>query len=112
MHRSGTLKVLQDIEGTIRQEQSPEELLAMLSRLLDVAEAEAGGSRIDVALMNEMAGYLAEIGYLLERLGSDPVRKSVSFAAKVMAMRYRDLEGRVKEIRNDCLANRCLGTTG
>jgi len=105
MHRSGSLKVLQDIEGTIRQEQSPEALLAMLSRLLDIAETEVGGSRISVDLMNELAEYLAEIGYLLERLGNDPARKSVSFAAKVMAMRYRDLEGRVKEVRNDCAVN-------
>jgi hypothetical protein len=106
MHRSGTLKALQEIEKTIRQEQSTGELLTMFSRVLDVAEAEINASRIEVVRMNQMAEYLAGIRYLLDRLGSDPARKSVSFAAKVMAMRYRDLEGRVKEIRNDCAAKR------
>lgn len=106
MHASATLKALQDIEEAIRQEQSAGELLAMLSRLLDVAETAMDDSQIDVARLNHMAEYLAEIRHLLDRLGSDPAWKSVSFAAKVMAMRYRDLEGRVKEIRNDCSAVR------
>ncbi len=106
MDRSGPLKELQDIEIAIRQEQNTEELLTMLSLLLDVAETTVTVSRIDVGRMNQIAESLAEIRYLLDRLGSDPAPKNVSFAAKVMAMRYRDLEGRVKEIRNDCAALR------
>lgn len=106
MHRSDTLKALQDIEKTIRQEQSTEEILLILSRLLEVAEATTDVSQIEVGRMNQLAEYLAEIRHILDKLGSDSARKSVSFAAKVMAMRYRDLEGRVKEIRNDCSAVR------
>ena len=105
MHRSGTVKTLQDIEIAIRREQSPEELLVMHTTLLEITEIGLGVSPVEFGRMNRMAGYLAEIRYLLERIGNDPVRKSVSFAAKVMAMRYRDLEGRVKEIRNDCQVN-------
>lgn len=106
MHRSGTLNALQEIEVALRQEQSTEDLLTMLSRLLDVAETTMDVSRIEVDLMNEMAEYLSEIRYLLDKIGSDPARQGVSLTAKSMAARYRDLEGRVKEIRNDSSANR------
>jgi len=102
-----TLKTLKDIEIAIRQEQSTEALLVLLATLLDVTETELSVSPIDLGRMNQMAEYLGEIRYLLERIGGDPTRKSVSFTAKVMAMRYRDLEGKVKEIRNDCSAGRC-----
>lgn len=101
MNRSGTLKAIQDIERTIGQEQSTEGLLAMLARLIEVAESSADSTGMDAGRMSLLAEYLSEIRYLLERLGSDPARKGVSFAAKVMAMRYRDLEGKVKEMRND-----------
>lgn len=105
MHRSGTYKSLQEIEIALRQEQGTEDLLAMLSGLLDVIETRMDVSQIEVGLMNEMAGYLAEIRYLLDKVGSDPARQGMSRTAKSIAARYRNLEGRVKEIRNDCTVN-------
>jgi hypothetical protein len=65
-------------------------------------------SQIEVGVMNEMAGYLAEIRYLLDKVGSDPARQGVSRTAKHIAARYRNLEGRVKEIRNDRAINEKL----
>lgn len=76
----------------------------MLTSLLDVAETSVGASPIEVGKLKRMAEYLAEIRSLLDTLGSVSAKAGVSFAAKVLCMRYRDLEGRVKEMRNDRLA--------
>jgi hypothetical protein len=105
MHRSGTFKSIQEIEVALRHEQSTEDLLTMLSGLLDIFETTMDVSLIEVGLMNEMAEYLAEIRYLLDKIGSDPARQGVSRTAKCIAARYRNLEGRVKEIRNDRAVN-------
>ena len=93
---------LKVIEETIRKAADSEAIFAMLSQLLEVAEAKVGDPCFnDVGRMNQMAEYLAEIRYLLDRLGNDPVAPEVSRMAKGFAARYRDMEGRVKELRND-----------
>jgi len=94
---------LKDIEEAIRNAKGSEALFSMLSQLLSVAEAKIGDPRFDAARMNQLAGYLAEIRYLLDLIGNDPVAAHVSWTAKAFAARYRDLEGKVKEIRNDCV---------
>ena len=104
MQRSETIQTLKDIEEAIRHEKDTGELLVMLSRLLEIAETTIVLSRIEVGRMNQLAECLAEIRYLLDRLGSDHALQGVSRQAKEMASRYRDLEGRVKELRNDRMA--------
>ena len=104
MHRSDTIKALKDIEEAIRHEKNTGELLIMLSKLLEIAETTMVISRIEVGRMNQLAECLAEIRYLLDRFGSDHALQGVSRQAKDMAARYRDLEGRVKELRNDRIA--------
>jgi hypothetical protein len=104
MHRSETLKTLKDIEDAIQHEQNAGELLVILFRLLEVAETTAVASPIEVGRMNELAECLAEIRSLLVKFGSKPALQGVSGLAKDMASRFRDLEGRIKEIRNDCMA--------
>jgi hypothetical protein len=106
MYRSGSFKSLQEIGAALGQEQGAEDLLAMLSGLLDVIETTMDVSKIEVGLINELAGYLAEIRYLLDKVGSDPARQGMSRTAKCIAARYRNLEGRVKEIRNDRAVNK------
>jgi len=105
MHQSGRTKVLTDIEDAMRREQSIGSLLAMLSSLLHVAETTVDHAKIEAERMNELAGYMAEIRHLLGHVQSDSRQPAVSRMAKDIAARYRDLEGRVKEIRNDCAAN-------
>lgn len=93
---------LDDIEKAIRQAKDSEAVFSMLSQLLSAAETRVGDPRFDAARMNQLAGYLAEIRYLLDLLGNDPVAVPVAWTAKAFAERYRDLEGKVKELRNDC----------
>ena len=108
MQFSGTTKAIHDIEEAIRHKQSPDEILSLLSRLLEVTESSSDLKRISVGRMNQLAAYLAEIGYLLERFGSEPNPQGISRMAREMAARYRDLEGKVKEIRNDCTTSRAV----
>ena len=95
---------LKDIETTLRQATGSEAVFTLLAELLEIAKGTLGDPRFSAERLNQLAGYLAEIRHLLETIGNDRVTPAVSRASKIMAARYRDIEGRVKELRNDRMA--------
>ena len=80
--------------------------LLVLPALLDVAEAAASRSGMDPAEMNRLASYLAEIKFLLGEIDRYAGHRIDTFEALRIAERYRELEGKVKELRNDRMAAR------
>jgi len=101
MHQSGRSKVLTDIGDAMRREQSIVSLLPMLSSLLHVAETMVDRADIEAERMNELAGYMAEIRHLLALVQRDSRQPAVVQESGDIAARYRELEGKIKELRND-----------
>jgi hypothetical protein len=101
MHRSGRLKALADIEAAMRREQSVGSLLSTLTRLLQVAETAVDQDALGADRMNEIAGYVAKIRCFLGRLRPEQYYPAVAEESRVLAARYQDLEGKIKELRND-----------
>ena len=98
MQRTGTIHHLQTV---LREAQGFEGYFALLPAMLVMAETAMDEPGMDAGRMNEMAGYLAEIRFLLseiERYGGPEVD---TLEVLRLARRYRDLEGRLKERRND-----------
>jgi hypothetical protein len=100
MHRSGRLKVLTDIEAAMRREQGVGSLLTSLSDLLQAAETAVEQDSPGAEGMNEIAGYVARIRHLLDNLRPELYHPAVAEESRILAARYRDLEGRVMELRN------------
>jgi hypothetical protein len=101
MNRSARLKTSEGIGSTTQQEKSVKALLVMLSSLQQIAEVAVDRDAIGADRMNELAGYMAEIRHLLGHLQPELYHPAVSEESRRLAARYRDLEGRVKELRND-----------
>lgn len=94
-------KKLQDIQSTMRTEQGIDAYLAVLPALLDVAEASIEDLREDSEGLTQIAGYLAEIRHLLTEIDRYAGSRIDTLAVLRISDRYRDLEGRFKEMRND-----------
>jgi hypothetical protein len=101
MHRSSRLKALADIEDAMRREQSLGSLLNALTSLLHVVETSVEQDALGADRMNEMAGYMARIRHLLGHLRPEQYHPAVAEESRILAARYQDLEGRIKELRND-----------
>jgi hypothetical protein len=101
MHRSSRLKALADIEAAMRREQGVGSLLNALSSLLQVAETAVDQDALGADRMNEIAGSVAQIRYLLGHLRPEQYHPAVAEESRILAARYQDLEGRIKELRND-----------
>jgi hypothetical protein len=85
----------------IHRARSIEELIPELESLYRVAERKlAQQAPKNPAMLNRIAGYLAEVRSLLDEVAG-AVDQLGREAVRSMAGRYRDLEGRVKEYRND-----------
>lgn len=95
------MKALADIESAMQREMSVRSALSLLCGLVQVAESTVEQQDIEADRMNEIAGYLAEIRFLLGRLHPELYHPAVAEESISLAARYRDLEGRVKELRND-----------
>jgi hypothetical protein len=104
MQRSGTFKVLRDIEAEMLRTQSIGSMLATLASLVEVAEVAVGNAAPDADRINQLAGYLAEVRHLLGYVRSASGNPAVVLEAGAIAERFRDLEGKVKEMRNDLAA--------
>lgn len=94
-------KKLQDIQATMQREQGIEVYLAVLPALLDVAEASIEDLREDTDGLNRIAGYMAEIRHLLSEIDRYAGPRIDTLAVLRISDRYRDLEGKFKEMRND-----------
>jgi hypothetical protein len=101
MNQSTRLKKLEDIERAMREEQGLRSLLAGLAKLENVAESTVDRNAVGAERMNELAGYMAEIRHLLGHLRPEQYHPAVAEESRSLAERYRDLEGKVKELRND-----------
>jgi hypothetical protein len=94
-------KMLKDIQTVMQMAQGFDCYLAVLPVLLDIAAATVDDPALDVDRMNEMAGYLAEIRFLLDEIDRYAGPQADSLAVLRIAERYRELEGTLKELRND-----------
>lgn len=95
------MKALADIQNAMQREMGVRSALSLLCGLVQVAESTVERQDIEADRMNEMAGYMAEIRFLLGRLRLEQHPQAVAEKSRSLAARYRDLEGRVKELRND-----------
>jgi hypothetical protein len=104
MERTNRQKALADIEDAMRRGQSVGSLLTALSGLLRLTETTVEQDALGADRMNEIAGYVAQIRYLLGHLRPELYHPAVAEESRALVARYRDLEGRVKELRNDRMA--------
>ncbi|MHB8843852.1 MAG: hypothetical protein ACYC7L_03810 [Nitrospirota bacterium] len=95
------IKALADIRNAMQREMNVRSALELLCGLAQVAESTVEQKDIEAGRMNEMAGYLAEIRFLLGRLRPEQCHPGVAEESRSLSARYFDLEGRVKELRND-----------
>ena len=94
-------KKLKDIAAVMQQEQGLEAYLSVLPGLLDVAEASIEDLREDTDGLNRISGYMAEIRHLLAEIDRYASSRIDTLAVLRISDRYRDLEGKFKELRND-----------
>lgn len=101
MDQCARRKALADIEHSMRREMNVRSALALLYGLVQVAESAVDQNDVEAGRMNELAGCMAEIRHLLGHLRPEQYHPMVADESRSLAARYQDLEGRVKELRND-----------
>jgi hypothetical protein len=106
-----TLQRLTSIRVELAHTQSRDSLHALATDLLAVAEDMVDASQVGPDRLNDIAGSLASIRYLLGELGRLEGSSPTAEARRKIAERYRGLEGKVKELRNDRCVNVCSGPT-
>jgi hypothetical protein len=102
-------KKLQDIQTAMQRDQGIDAYLAVLPSLLDVAEASIEDLRGDAEGLNQISGYMAEIRHLLAEIDRYVGSRIDTLAVLRISDRYRDLEGKFKEMRNDRVFARDAG---
>lgn len=94
----------QELMERIQRAHSIDELVPDLEALYSVAERKLEQAAPESpVVLNRLAGYLAEVRFLLDQLGGRSARLLCGDRVRSLAGRYRDLEGRVKEHRNDLI---------
>jgi len=92
---------MHDLQAEMQKAQGLEECLRLLPGLLDLAEASLDNPGANPCRLDQIAAYLAEIRFLLGEIEYLAGNRLNDPAVRHVADRYRELEGRVKELRND-----------
>jgi hypothetical protein len=99
----GRTRTSRDILETMQQVKDLDSCLEALPALLDAVEALAEEHEISVDRINHIAGCLAEIRSLLQEIDRYAGPRIETLSVPRIGKRFRDLEGWLKELRNDRL---------
>lgn len=100
-----TLIVMDDVLKSISSAGSIDELFPILEWISKETERIVNAQKVSAMDVQKIAGYLTDIRLLLNELSHyqvwPDVRDLPASNGKTMAQRYLELEGKIKEIRND-----------